>query len=479
VNPGRRVIKNTSALLASQVFSICLGLVYLSALARYVQPVGIGKIGTATSLMSMAILLATFGFSQLIIRDIAVDESRAGAYVSSTMFLRSMLSIVVGLLVIVIARAAGYPDETRLVIYIYCVAYAIDTLTDVAFSVFDAHERMEYRALIQAGRDLVNVGMSLMAIHLRASLVAIVMITALANALKLAVSMTILRWRFVKLSFRIDWGLCRRLIVLAIPFAVLSLVNVVDRQIDTFVLSLYRPAGEVGWLSAANTIINYLLIAPTMLWQAVFPVFAKFHGLSENALERAYRISFRCVVLVGFPLCVGTIVTADQVIGVVYGPGFEGAATALRILAPILLWMFGFVNGALLNATDGQGFLARVTGLGAVINVVCAFALIPAYGYVGASVAGIMSGVVLALPIAFVCHRRLRIALPYGFLAKSLAASIAMGGMVGFGLRSGINLFAVVFLLAPMVYGAGLYLLKVFSSEDATLVRGVLTVRRA
>ncbi len=470
MNTARIVVKNTTVLLFGRALSLGLGIVYVAVLARYVQAAGMGKIATATSLVSILILLANFGLSQLVIRDVASDKAKASTYVLNALLLRVLLSVVFGIVIVGITAITKYPYDTTVIIYIYGFVYILDELTDVAFSIFKAFERMEYPAAIQSGRDIANVVLSLGAIYLRASLITIVLASAVASFLKLVVSLAVLRRRFVRPRLQIDRDLCRQLVVAALPFAALVFIPVVNRQIDTVVLSLYHSEEEVGWFSAANTLITYLLLVPNTFLQAIFPVFARFHSSSRDALRQAYRTFFKYLLLLGSALCVGTIVTADQVIALVYGPGFESAVLALRILAFQLFWMFGFANGALLNATGGQTFLAAIMGAGAALNVVLAFLLIPRFSFVGASIAPIASAGVLFFPITLACHRRLGARVPYALAIKSLLSSVLMGVVVALFLRAQINLFLVVLAIAPVVHGVLLVIFRAIGHEDILML---------
>jgi O-antigen/teichoic acid export membrane protein len=474
MHTAKSVAKNASFLLLGRVISIGLGLVYYASLARYIHAAGLGKIAIATSLVSLLTLLVNFGLSQVIIRDVSTDKAKAQIYVSNSLFLRGVLSIVFVFTLIIVTKITNYPSDTILIIYIYATAYIFDEFTDVAFSIFNASEKMEYMTAIQVGRDIINIVLSLGAIYFHTSLIVIVLISALANLFKLAVSWFVLRWRFTKPSFHLDAQLCRRLFITALPFAALAILSSVHRQIDTVILSFYRPEAEVGWFSAANIPIGYLLLLPSTFLQAIFPVFARFHGFSKSSLQLAYVTSFNYLLLLGVPLCIGTLATADQVISLIYGRGFEKAALSLRISSLPLFWMFGYANGGLLNATGGQKLSASVAGMAALINVLLALWLIPSHGYIGASIAAVAPGILFFFPLTLICHRRVGVGLPYALAAKTLISALCVGAATIFALKVRINLFIALFLIAPIVYALCLLALRAISRADMALLVGLV-----
>ena len=474
MHTARSVAKNTSILLLGRVISIGLGFVYYASLARYIHDTGVGKIGIATSLVSLLSLLANFGLSQVIIRDVATDKAKVQIYVWNSLFLRGALSIVFIFILIIVTKIANYPSDTILIIYIYATAYIFDEFTDVIFSIFYAFEKMEHVTAIQVGRDIINIVLSLGAIYLHKSLIVIVLISTFANLFKLAVSWLVLRWKFTKLSFHLDAQLCRGLLITALPFAALAVLTAVHRTIDTIILSFYRQEAEVGWFTAANVPIGYLILLPSMLLQAIFPVFARFHGSSKPSLQLAYSTSFKYLLLLGVPLCIGTLATADQVVSLIYGRGFEKAALSLRISSLPLFWMFSYASGGLLNATGGQKLSATIAGTAALINVLLALWLIPIHGYIGASIAAVAPGFLFMFPITLICHRRLGLGLPYALAAKTLISALCVGAATIFALRVRINLLIAVFLIAPVVYALCLLVLRAIGRADLDLLVGLV-----
>ena len=470
MHTARSVVKNTSFLLLGRVVSIGLGFVYFAALARYIHAAGLGKIAIAMSLVSLLTLLVNFGLSQVIIRDVASDKAKARLYVSNSLFLRGAFSIVFVFTLIIITRIANYPSDTILIIYIYAIAYIFDNITDLTFSIFNAFEKMEYITAIETGRDIINIVLSLGAIYLHTSLIVIVLISALANLFKLAVSWFVLRWKFTKPSFHLDTQLCRRLLITALPFAALVVLNSISGRINTVILSFYRAEAEVGWFSAANIPIGYLLFLPAVFLQAIFPVFARFHSSSKTSLQLAYRSSFKYLLLLGVPLCIGTLITSDQIISLIYGQGFGNAALSLRILALPLFWMFSYANGGLLNATGGQKLSATLAGIGASINVFLALWLIPSHGYIGASVATVVPGIIFFVPLTLICHRRVEIGVPYALAAKILISALCLGIATFYALKVHVNLFITVFLIAPIIYVLCLLALRAIGRQDIDLL---------
>ena len=295
----------------------------------------------------------TFGLDTLIM-SVAAHPERTGDVASQATVLRLGLTIVYCAVLLGVTVFSAYPHETRVIIGIYGLAYILDNLYGVARSVFHAHQQMVYGAAIEVGRDLINVAASLVAIHLGWSLPAIVAISAVVSLAKLLAGWAVLRLRFARFTLRIRRRDAIAMLQRAMPFAAVLALGVLYAQMNTVMLSWWKPEEAVGLFSAAVMPVGILLIVPSMFMESIFPAFSAYADAGSPGLVRAYRASFRALLLIGLAMGAGTMVVAGPVIGIIYGPDFAGAAPVLRVLAIQLLSMVGYVNGALLQATGAR-----------------------------------------------------------------------------------------------------------------------------
>lgn len=475
---ARTVSKNTFALLAGSVVSHALRIVYVGVLARYVGVEGIGKISTATALVSLCILLVNFGLDTLVIRDLAGDETRAGEYLVNVAFVRLLLTLAMAAVLAVVVSQSRYPREVIVIVAIYALTYVLDSFSDVARSIFHAYQRMEYAAFIQCTRDALNVGASLLGIALGWSLVAIVSISAFAALIKLVISMIAVQWRFARPVLRVDPALCRQLLWAAMPFAVLLTIGVLQGQLSIIILSWIDTAEAVGIYSAATFPIITLLVLPHIFMQSIFPVFSRHYQSSTMTLSELYRASYKAMLIIGFPLGAGTMLISQHIIRLVYGPGFEHAVPVMNILAIQLLTMVGYVNGAFLNATNRQTLFAVLRAAMITINAILCFILIPSYRYLGAAVSVTIPAVIDFWLYSALCHRFVGLSLPWGAGLKIGVSTATMSAASYLALKLGANVLVVALLVAPSLYVACLIALNVIGAEEWRFINEVIPIKR-
>jgi O-antigen/teichoic acid export membrane protein len=467
--------KNTIALFSAEVFSRGISIVYFAILARYIQIEGVGKISTAQALVAMLSLMVQFGLQQLIIRDVAGSRARAIPYVSNVAFVRLFLSLIFLGVVLVIIQLSSYSYELKVIIFIYSINAILGVFTDIGLSIFQAFERMEFNLLIRIFRDSVNVGLSLFAIYLRCSLVTIVGISAFASLLELFLGVVLLRNRFFAFRLELDLRLCKRLLIAALPFAVVGLYPLARSSLNTLILSATGSMEEVGRFAASNTIVMMLMLVPTIFMQAMFPVFSRLSSNSDNSVTIAYQKSFNYLFLFGLAISVGTFLTAERIILLVLGPGFQLAVTALRILAWLPLFSYvGYCNGNFLCATGREKLFMLTEGIFAIIYAISGFILTTRFGYKGACYAVLIPTVLGFFFYSILCHKLLHLYLPSKTAMSGALASLVMAVCVHYSLLQDLNLFVIVLLIAPAVYGGALYLLRAFPTEDLMLLKRAL-----
>jgi O-antigen/teichoic acid export membrane protein len=461
-----RIAKNTLLLLLAQIGSRAVAIVYVAALARYVGADGIGKISAATALVGIVVLILAPGLDALLVRDVAVDTDKATGYVSNMMVSRLFLGIPFLMLVMIVANVAAYSADIMPIIFVYALVYLFDSLGEILISLFRAFQRMEYDAGTQVARDLINFSLSLLAIYLHLPLLAIVFMSFVAQACKLVLMLVLSIHRFVRPPLAVSLRTMKTLFVSSLPFGGLVVLYTIQGQLGTLVLSLSHPPETVGTFAAANTLITTLMLVPGAISVAIFPALSKLHVRAPGDLPRHYALVYKYLLILGFPLGLGTMLVGDQVIFLIYGHGFEGSVIVLRVLAPFLFTFVTYCNGPLLYATGRERFFAQTLALAVCAYGLLCFLLIPRWGSVGAAIAFVTTSVVTTSTYSVACHRLLKLSLPWITIGKVALATVLMGLVTFIAQASGMNWLVVTLLVAPSCYIGLLFLLKLVKRDE-------------
>src|SRR5438445_8132360 len=231
----------------------------------------------------------------------------------------------------------------------------------------------------------------------------------------------------------------------------------------------------VGWYAAANRFVDAVAWIPQSAMGAVFPALSLVAATESRRLKFAYEKSFKMLAIIALPLAVGIAITADSLVQLSFGHGFDQSIPALRILAPSIALLF--VNNAFiytLTAMNRQLDFTRLSLATLAVNIALNLVLIPPYGYLGAAAASTLTEVALFAGGWWLLRRQ---SMPLALLrsvARVLASALVMGIAV-YLVRAWP--LAVVVLVGAAVYGAALVGLRALDAEEWSIVRAGLTAR--
>jgi O-antigen/teichoic acid export membrane protein len=461
-----KVVKNTSVLLVGQVISRLMQIFYVAALARYVGTAGVGKISTAMALTGLLVFIVGPGLTTLMVRDVAADRQKAPTYLWNTLFIRLVLGILFFIAAYVVGIVLGYPLDLQYIVLIYAVVALFDALGAMFSSVFQAFELMEYDAISQVIRDLINVCLSLLAIYLKLSLLIIVIASAVAQISKFIIMAGITHRKMVPFRPRVDLGTSKALLVRSLPFGALLVLVSIRYQMSTFILSLFSTVDAVGVYSAATTIMTILLMLAGAFSSAILPVFSRMFVYDQKSLSAVYQLSYKYLMLVGFPIGVATVLFGGNVIVLIYGEEFRSAGVALAILAASLLTMMSYSNGPLLNAIGKQRFFAWTQAIVVVANALFCLIFIPFWGTNGAALGTMLSSVAGFSIHSFACHYWLGLKFPWETSVKVLLSTLLMGIACLLAGRLGMPWWAEAITVMPVAYAIPVFLFRLIKQDE-------------
>ncbi len=477
MNTVRRIAKNTLVLFIAQMISMGLGFFFTMYMARYLGAEGFGVLSFALAFTGIFGVFADMGLSSLTTREVARDKSLAGKYIGNIAVMKAVLvGITFGLIAIAI-NLLGYPEQTIKVVYLVALSVIFATFTGMFNSVFQAFEKMEYQSL---GYILSNILMftgALIAIKQGFGVVGFATIYFVVSAIVLSYSFAVCVWKFILPRIEADMGFWKVTFKEALSFGLTGIFVTIYYWIDSVMLSLMKGDETVGWYNAAYRLTMILLFIPTILNITIFPSMSRFYVTSKDSLKFAYEKYFKYMVIVGFPIGVGTTLLADKIILLIYGVEYSNSVVALQILVWSSVFIFlSSAFGRLLESSNKQIIATKITGICMVENIVLNLMVIPKFSYVGASVTTVITEF-SALILCIMASSKIRCGISKNIILntiKVIVSSLLMGIFI-IQLKD-VNLIFLV-ILSTAFYFIILYLFKVFENEDITLFKSIVSSR--
>lgn len=469
----KRIAKNTTVLFISTTITYLLAFFMNIYMAQYLGASGFGIISYALAFTGILIVTTELGLSTLTVREVARDKSLSEKYSNNTLLLKIGLSIFTFLLFVLISYFNHNDATVSKVLYLIGASYIISAFSGVYYSIFQAHEQMEYVSIVAILNSVIMLTGVIVAIHYNANIVIFAFLYFFANLITLLYYISVMSWKLYIPKLEFDWDFWKYLVKVSLPFAVATTFSLIAFQIDQVILPILLGSyTAVGYYSAAYKLLQALMFLPSVYVTAILPVFSKLHVSSKASLKFGYIKSFKYLTILGLPIAVGTTLLAKDIILLIYKSGFYPSILALQILIwAIPIIFLNYLLGTSITSIDKQRETVKIIFLSMVLNIGLNVIFIPKYSFIAAAVITVITEL-------FVCIWYIRIMYLYGYKVrvniffKPVIASIVMGLFIFF---VHTNLFITI-IIATIIYFGVLILLKEFSEEDINIVEQIIRI---
>ncbi|MGL6299114.1 MAG: flippase [Methanobacteriaceae archaeon] len=482
----KSIFKNTGWLFISQIITSVFGFVWTILIARYLGVEDFGILTFAISFTGIFSIFMDVGISTYITREISRDSSSFGKYIRNTIPLKLLLSLLSFLAIIVVLLIMnlfmGYNVLTITVVLIMGMQVFFSSMGYLFIGVFQAYEKMKYQAIgIILNSSILMLGViACMLLDLGLATVAIMY---LMGSLLMAIYLYITLNKQTKIpKLEIDIPFWKKTFKYSLSFGIISLFTQIYFWIDTVMISFLKGEYAVGVYSSAYKFVFVLLTMYNVYMSVVFPYMSKLYQNSTDLLKISYEKSLKYLLLFIVPTAIFTSFYAVDIITLIYGPEYILASSVLQIL----IWniVFLFVNGAaamLLNASGNEFRVAKINGIAATFNVVVNLIMIPYLSYIGASIATVLTGILICILMNYIIlkenytpNKRL-IEDIIKIIISSLILLVVLY-VVNTGIMPGIPKISL-FLAVPIsliVYFVGIFLTKTLDETDISIIKEIV-----
>ena len=429
MNIIRKIAKNTLILLAGQGVTVVLTYFYTIYTARYLGVTEFGVLSFAIAFTGISCLLADLGLSVLTVREVSRNNSLAGKYVGNVLAIKTILTIITLVFTAIVINILGYPFKTIVIIYLITLSAIFTSFSNMFNSIFQAFQKMEY---ISAGKILYSILMFfgiLIAVNKNLDIISVSFIYFLASLVVLVYSFYVCVRTFLIPKVEVDFHFWKDLIKESIPFWMTTVFVIIYFRIDMIMLSMMKGDEAVGWYAASYRLIDGLSLVPAVFMSVMFPVFSKYYLDSKSSLNFAFEKSLKYLIIISIPIGIGTTLFANEIIMLFYGNEYTPSVAALKILIwASVLSFISWTPATLLNSTNKQRTLMIITSIGAIVNIVLNYLLIPSLSYKGAGIATVITELVVGLLVLSNIQKTQNLLSPLtNSIFKSLISGIIMG----------------------------------------------------
>ncbi|MBU1177652.1 flippase [Patescibacteria group bacterium] len=472
--PAKSMAKNSLWLVIGEVINGLLMFFLTIWLARYLGVAGYGKLTFALSFVALFAVLADFGLSQLATREIARNRNETKKYLDNIITVRIFLGLATLLLIVLIAQFLRKDDETILLIYLLGLWELFHTGLMFLQAVFRSHERMQYEALTRITHIIVLGVAVFYFISQGYTIVYFGLAYCIAGTVAVTLAL-LLTWRcFSHFSLQFDLIFWRGMLKEAWPFALSLIFMSIYYSMDSVMLGVMGQDQEVGWYNAAYKPILFILVLGSVISNSAFPIISRLFKESAKRLYNFWQNYTRLLTFIAFPLAAGGVFLSPLIIRLLYTDEYLPSILAFQILictAGVIYVSASF--GTPLQACNRQRIYLVGVGLGALLNIILNFVLIPSFSLYGAATATLFTEIFVLIFMYLKASQIAKIKIAK-YILKPLLATILMSAVLYlFSTVISQNLF-VLLIVGLLFYLAVMFTIKGFSIDDFKLLSEML-----
>jgi len=404
----RRYFFNTSWMFAEQVLRIIAGLFVGIYVASYLGPEQFGVYSYAVGFVGLFGAIARLGLDGIVVRDLVTHPEKRDIYLGTAFWLKLIGALLTLGLMVIAVQFTSNDATTNLYIFIIASGLVFQSFDVVDFH-FQSRVLSKYVSISRLIQLAVSSLLKLYFIFIQADLFWFVMVS-LVDQISLALSLAFVYWRQRIGSFFDRFGLATAKVMLknSWPLVLSGIAISLYMRIDQIMIKEMLGARAVGLYSAAVRLSEAWYFAPVIVTTSLFPAILNAKKLDvklyNERLQRLYTMMIYSAVCVALPVAF----LAKSIVVIIYGVHYQdaGLVLAINIWAGIFVAL-GVVNGSWFLAENLQKLATLNTLIGAALNVILNYVLIPIYGIAGAAFATLVSYGVAAY-LALFLHPKTR-----------------------------------------------------------------------
>lgn len=416
---NNRFIKNLSWILIGNIFhAICAFILNLYA-ARNFLVSEYGVINYAASLVTFASSICGLGINQIIAKSFADDEKNSGSYIGTGALLQCIAGVG-GILVLSLVVLT--PDNNQNNIGIIVLIQSSSLLFS-GLSIFIYWYRYCYKANLVAIARMISFAVSALLKVLSMLVFKSIVIFTIGAAIESVALGSILGAHYVRehgWNLKFSFGAAQSILKASYPFIISAALISIYSQTDKIMLQHFIDESAVAFYSASYTIANVVCIIPAALIEAFRPDIMKYKNSNESLYEHRVKQLYGIVFWICISYGIFIAIFKKPIINILYGPNYYDAISSLNWI----VWYssfsyFGAVTNLYLIAENKSRWVQYLTIIGAVLNILLNWALIPRFGIAGAAIASLFTQIISNV-IAPCCISEIRPTIVFMFKGISL-----------------------------------------------------------
>lgn len=388
---GLRLIASNSVwIMFDNVIRIIGGFLIGLWLARYLGPYQYGQLNYAIFFTGLFGIVSTSAFNSIVARELINHPKKKDEIMGSAFCIKILGSILATFGILITMLFIHQEKVTQLMIIFYAFAIYFQSI-DVIVYWFQATLKSKFYVYAKNIAFVAVIVSRLALLLTKADLVWFGLVGA-SEYLLLAVTLIIAYKYDGQAIFRwkINFKRAKEMLIESLPVFLAAIFLTVYIKLDKVLVGTMLDKTSLGYYSVGTQLSDAWIFIPAALSISFYPAIIESKKKSKGIYYERLQLIYGFMTYVGILIALPVSILAKPIIDLLYGPEYAQAATVLAIYtwvvvpqcvdAVVYKWIF---------AENLQKLLVYRTLLAAITSLALDLVLIPKYGILGATVAGV------------------------------------------------------------------------------------------
>ncbi len=419
---GNKFFSNTVWILFGRVLQMSLQLIVGMITVRYLGPSNYGIIEYTKSYVAFLAVIAALGLSNIAVKELLEQPDKQGQTLGTMIAFRICCGI---LSTAIITLLVYFVDNGDTLIMKVAFLQSL-SLVFQSFELFNYwyQSKLESKTSIkiQTIAYIIMATYKIVILILQKNVTWFAFTTTLESmAIALFLFLSYRRKKGPKLSFSFQRGI--HILRQSYQFVLSGIMVLIYNHMDRIMLKQMLNESVVGQYSAAMNISLMWTFILNALTSSAEPVIISAKKKDEALYIKQLKRVYAAIIWIGIFVAGGIFLCSEWIIRIMYGNAYLPAVPILRITVwHAILAMLGATRGIWIVCENKAKYVKYILGIGAVLNLVLNYMLIPAWGAAGAAAATLITQFTTAV-VAPLFFRGTRIHTKYvieAFLLKGI-----------------------------------------------------------
>jgi O-antigen/teichoic acid export membrane protein len=409
----RQVGSNTFYQALAKAINAVSGLTILTLLSRTLSDTNLGIYTLVFTYIGFFFMTVDLGFNAIVVKHLLQDRHAKAVIVSKVLGLRMLIAFVSIALAILLALlqanvfqiTAYQPTTVRAIILIALVLF-VHAIISTFQAVIQSIQNYLYLVLVNLSSALTHLLIIVLVLQFSSDITLLVFAYVVAGFIGAAVALFQINKLIGKTTFQFHPHYSRQLISETLPITLSILLNLVYFRIDALILPIFRSLPEVGKYNISYKIFENILILPTFIGNALYPIMLEWKQHSIAKLFHNIGKIFTSYFVVSILLTIIFYTCAPFIVYIVTGQFDYQMTIYLQVLITGIIFFFlSSLVTWLLITLDNQKALLFIYLVVFILTIILNIAFIPLYGAFASAVITVsLEALVFAMGIVYLLY---------------------------------------------------------------------------